>query len=76
MKVGFPVQGGKYEWMWVSVGGWRGGSLVGHIENVPVLRKDLQHGGVVQISEDEIFDWVISTEGSISQGAYTEGILA
>jgi uncharacterized protein YegJ (DUF2314 family) len=75
VKVGFPVQGGKYEWMWVSVGVWRGASLVGHIENVPVLRKDLQHGGVVQISEDEIFDWVISKEGSISQGAYTEGIL-
>jgi uncharacterized protein YegJ (DUF2314 family) len=76
VKVGFPVLGGKYEWMWVSVGGWRGGSLVGHIENVPVLRKDLQHGGTVQISEDEIFDWAIAAEGKISQGAYTEGILA
>lgn len=75
VKVGFPVQAGKYEWMWVSVGGWRGGALVGHLQNVPVLRKDLQQGGVVQVSEEEIFDWVISQDGEIAQGAYTEGII-
>jgi uncharacterized protein YegJ (DUF2314 family) len=75
VKVGFPVQGGKYEWMWVSVGGWRGGALVGHLENDPVLRKDLRHGGVVQVAEEEIFDWFISQDGEIAQGAYTEGIL-
>jgi uncharacterized protein YegJ (DUF2314 family) len=76
VKIGFPVQGGKYEWMWVSVGGWRGGALVGHLQNEPVLRKDLKQGGVVQLSEEEIFDWAIAQDGEVSQGAYTEGILS
>ena len=59
VKVGFPAQGGEYEWMWVSLDDWRGDFLNGSIQNTPVLRKDLQKGGRVRISETEVFDWVI-----------------
>ena len=72
VKVGFPVPGGSYEWMWVSLESWRGNSLAGRLENVPTLRKDLQKGGTVQISEAEIFDWVITRGGSVMKGAFTE----
>jgi uncharacterized protein YegJ (DUF2314 family) len=75
VKVGFPVRGGPYEWMWVSVDVWRGDSLVGRIENDPVLRKDLAKGARVQINETEIFDWAILANGDCIQGAYTEDIL-
>jgi uncharacterized protein YegJ (DUF2314 family) len=72
VKVGFPAEGGQYEWMWVSVKSWRGHSLVGHVENEPVLRTDLGRGSTVHISEEDIFDWVITRSGHVMKGAFTE----
>lgn len=76
VKVGFRAQGGDYEWMWVSLDVWQGETLEGRIQNSPILRKDLQKGSKVNISEREIFDWVIVRSGDILKGAYTEGITA
>ncbi len=76
VKVGFPAQGDAYEWMWVSLVAWRGQALVGHLENTPVLRKDLHKGSRVQISEGEVFDWVITESGKVVGGAYTEQIVS
>ena len=76
VKVGFPAQGDAYEWMWVSLVAWRGQSLVGHLENTPVLRKDLHKGSRVQVSEGEVFDWVITQSGKVVGGAYTEQIVS
>lgn len=75
VKVGFPAQNGSYEWMWVSLDAWRGKSIVGFLENIPELRTDLQKGMRVQITEGEVFDWVISKQGEIVNGAYTETVL-
>jgi uncharacterized protein YegJ (DUF2314 family) len=74
VKIGFPAEGGQYEWMWVSLEAWRGHSLVGHLENQPVLRKDLERGSTVHISEEDIFDWVITRSGDVLKGAFTEDI--
>jgi len=74
VKVGFSAQGSTYEWMWVSLVAWRGQFLVGHLENTPVLRKDLHKGSRVEISEGEVFDWVITERGEVVEGAYTEQI--
>ncbi len=74
VKIGFPAQGGQFEWMWVSLNAWQGEFLAGHVENVPVLRKDLEKGSLIKISEREIFDWVITREGQVLQGGYTERI--
>ena len=41
-----------------------------------MLRKDLQKGSRVQVSEGEVFDWVISESGEIVEGAYTEEIVS
>jgi uncharacterized protein YegJ (DUF2314 family) len=76
VKVGFPARDGSYEWMWITLDAWRGKSIVGFLENVPELRKDLEKGMRVQITEGEIFDWVISREGEVLNGAYTENVLA
>lgn len=75
VKVGFPAHGGQYEWMWVSLNAWRGKSLVGFLENAPVLRKDLQKGAKVRINEAEIFDWVIANGNSILDGGFTEQVV-
>jgi uncharacterized protein YegJ (DUF2314 family) len=75
VKVGFEARGGDYEWMWVSLDSWRGGSIVGHLANSPVLRKDLRKGSKVQISESDVFDWAISQGGKVVKGAYTERVM-
>jgi tetratricopeptide (TPR) repeat protein/uncharacterized protein YegJ (DUF2314 family) len=74
VKVGFPAQNSQFEWMWVSLEAWRGSSMVGRLENVPVLRKDLRKGSRVHITEGQIFDWAISREGYLLKGPYTEHI--
>ncbi|MGC8660365.1 MAG: DUF2314 domain-containing protein [Desulfomonilaceae bacterium] len=74
VKVGFPAYGGQYEWMWISLNAWRGQSLVGFLENAPVLRKDLHKGSKVRINEAEIFDWVIASGDNIVEGGYTEQV--
>ncbi|MCX5872822.1 MAG: DUF2314 domain-containing protein [Deltaproteobacteria bacterium] len=74
VKVGFPANGGQYEWMWVSLDAWTGKSLDGFLENAPVLRKDLQKGAKVSINEAEIFDWVIANGANILEGGFTEKV--
>ena len=74
VKIGFPAQGGQYEWMWVSLDAWRGKSIVGSLENAPLLRKDLRKGVKVRINEAEIFDWVITHGNEILEGGFTEHI--
>jgi uncharacterized protein YegJ (DUF2314 family) len=77
VKVGFRSPSGDYEWMWVSLEEWRGATLVGRLQNSPSLRKDLEKGGPVHITEAEIFDWaVISREQGVVQGAFTESVLS
>lgn len=74
IKVGFPVPEGTREWMWVSLAEWRDGSVSGRLENTPVVRTDLYKGCPVQVDESDIFDWVISSDGKIVNGAFTETI--
>ncbi len=74
VKVGFPVEDGKYEWMWVSLAEWKNGSISGRLENAPVKRTDLHKGCLIIIRESDIFDWVVSSEGKIVKGAFTEGV--
>jgi uncharacterized protein YegJ (DUF2314 family) len=76
VKVGFPAAGGEYEWMWVSLDSWRENALEGRLENVPVLRNDLEKGSPVRISEADIFDWVITRKGQVLKGAFTEEVAA
>lgn len=72
VKVGFPSADGRYEWMWVSLEEWNNASLSGRLENTPVIRTDLYKGCAIEINESDIFDWVISIEGKILNGAFTE----
>ena len=39
VKIGFPAQGGQFEWMWVSLNTWQGEFLAGHVENAPVAKR-------------------------------------
>lgn len=75
VKVGFPFGNNAFEWMWVSLDAWRGGTIVGFLENAPTRRKDLHLGCRVQVGEGEVFDWAIARDGTIVKGAYTERVM-
>ncbi|MDD3471930.1 MAG: DUF2314 domain-containing protein [Syntrophaceae bacterium] len=72
VKVGFPASEGKFEWMWVSLAEWENDRISGRLENAPIMRTDLYMGCPVELQESDIFDWVISSEGKILKGAFTE----
>jgi uncharacterized protein YegJ (DUF2314 family) len=72
VKAGFPTPDGRYEWMWISLAQWENGRVSGRLENSPVVRTDLYKGCPVEIDESDIFDWIISSDGQIVNGAFTE----
>ncbi len=74
VKICFPAEEGGMEWMWISLDAWRGDSLVGHLENTPVVRTDMRKGARIQVSEHEIYDWAISRPGGEIEGAFTESL--
>ncbi len=72
VKAPFPSPEGEVEWMWVTLERWRGKTLFGYLENMPVVRRDLRKGSRVRINETDIYDWVIMKGGEVLHGAFTE----
>jgi len=76
IKVKFDSETGDHEWMWVSLNAWKGRSVEGVLENEPVLIKQLQKGSRVNITDQDIFDWAIVTDGQLMEGGFTEALRA
>ncbi len=76
IKVKFDSETGDHEWMWVSLNTWKGRSVEGILENDPVLIKRLQKGSRVNITDQDIFDWAIVTDGRLLDGGFTEALRA
>lgn len=49
---------GDNEWMWVEVVRWNSSTIKGTLENEPYNVPDLKAGQVVEIAEDEVFDYI------------------
>ena len=58
VKAPFDTDDKSVEWMWVSVIGWDGDVLRGHLENDPHRIKALRPGAKVEIRQDSIADYV------------------
>ncbi|MDQ1237972.1 MAG: hypothetical protein QG577_156 [Thermodesulfobacteriota bacterium] len=72
VKVRFDSEQGEHEWMWVSLDTWKGRELEGYLANSPVLIKSLAKGSRINVSDKDIFDWVIMSNGSVLEGGFTE----
>lgn len=72
VKVRFDSEQGQHEWMWVSLDTWKGREIEGYLVNTPVMIKDLNRGSRINVSDNEIFDWVIMNNGHVVQGGFTE----
>src|SRR5579859_383593 len=58
VKAPFKTPSGGNEWMWVEISHWKNKRIRGVLENDPVLIPDLRSGEVVEIREDDVFDYI------------------
>lgn len=75
VKHGFPVSEGNHEWMWVVVTGWKGERIAGTLANDPQYRKDLRAGQPVELTEPDVYDWMLAGPGEQQEGGYTTAVL-
>jgi uncharacterized protein YegJ (DUF2314 family) len=58
VKAPFKTPSGGNEWMWVEITHWKDKRIRGVLENDPVLVLELRSGEVVEIREDDVFDYI------------------
>lgn len=75
VKAPFTIPGRGHEWMWVEITRWNGKTIMGTLQNEPVDIRDLHAGQVVQIQEDDVFDYIRSYPDKHTEGNTTGKIL-
>lgn len=58
VKAPFSTENGDREWMWVEITNWNGDEIHGVLENDPAEVKNLSAGQVVQVRQDDVFDYI------------------
>jgi uncharacterized protein YegJ (DUF2314 family) len=58
VKAPFATEGGGREWMWVEVTKWKGDDIEGILENDPQEVPGLRAGQRVNVSQQEVFDYL------------------
>ena len=74
IKHGFPVGGGRndeQEFMWLVVREWMENRIVGELVNKPQLCKNIKMGQVIELTEADIFDWIVIGPDGPEEGGYT-----
>ena len=71
---GFPTRESQ-EYMWIAINTWTGHHLKGQLANDPQMRLDLRAGQTVEVSESDVFDWMLQLPGGRSQGNFTKAVL-
>jgi uncharacterized protein YegJ (DUF2314 family) len=76
VKAPFPIPDGSgQEWMWVEVRSWKRGAIRGTLEDQPVRIPSLHSGQVVEVREDEVFDYIRHYPDSREEGNTTAEII-
>ncbi len=75
LKAPFKTASGGNEWMWVEVTRWRGKTITGTLENDPSEIPDLHAGQVVEIWQDDVFDYIRHFSDGHTEGNTTGAIL-
>lgn len=76
VKAPFPTPGGGREWMWVEVTAWRGDAIAGLLQNQPRDIPTLRSGQAVQVSQAEVFDYLLRDPGGQEEGNETGKLIA
>lgn len=75
VKYGFPVQGGGHEYMWLGVNTWQGDRLRCQLANQPQYRTDLRAGMEFDLTEGDLFDWVLLGADGSQYGGWTNRVV-
>lgn len=75
LKAPFVIPDGGHEWMWVEVTQWNNGRIKGSLQNTPDRIPTLHSGQVVEINEDDVFDYIRYYADKHQEGNTTGRIL-
>ena len=75
LKAPFKTPSGGNEWMWVEVTRWRGKTITGALDNDPAEIPDLRAGQVVDVWQDDVFDYIRRFPDGHTEGNTTAAIL-
>jgi len=71
LKAPFETSSEGREWMWVEVSSWKGDDIVGLLANEPEAVPGLHAGATVQVSEEDIFDYIFKKADGGTEGNET-----
>jgi uncharacterized protein YegJ (DUF2314 family) len=75
VKAPFKTKTGGNEWMWVEISHWNNKRIRGVLENDPELVPGLHAGEVVEIREDDVFDYIHKNADGRGEGNTTGEII-
>jgi uncharacterized protein YegJ (DUF2314 family) len=75
VKAPFATPKNAKEWMWVEVTEWKGGQIRGLLKNEPFEIPGLHGGQIVQVREDEVFDYIRRYPNGKEEGNETSKII-
>jgi uncharacterized protein YegJ (DUF2314 family) len=75
VKAPFNTRTGGNEWMWVEISHWKNHSIRGILENDPELVPDLHAGEVVEVREEDVFDYIHKYPNGRMEGNTTGEII-
>jgi hypothetical protein len=76
VKHGFPTgEPDHNEYMWLAVAQWTGDRLGCHLANEPHYRTDLRAGQYFELTEDQLYDWVLIKPDGEHYGGWTNRVV-
>jgi len=75
VKVPFETQDGGHEWMWVEITAWQGNKIKGLLRNHPFNIPSLHSGQIVEINQEDVFDYIRHYPDGREEGNETGAII-
>jgi len=75
LKAPFKTDTGGNEWMWVEVITWEKKAITGLLKNEPYYVPELRAGSIVEINQNDVFDYIRELADGTSEGNETDEIM-
>jgi len=75
VKAPFETPAGGREWMWVEITAWEGSTIEGTLANEPLDVPSLHSGQIVEVSQEDVFDYLRHYSDGREEGNETGAII-
>jgi uncharacterized protein YegJ (DUF2314 family) len=75
VKAPFTTPENANEWMWVEIAEWKGNRIKGLLKNEPFAIPGLHGGQIVQVREEDVFDYIRRYPNGKEEGNETSKII-